>query len=234
MSPRFFVAYLDVEVNGSGEGPEDQSVINDAVGALRAAATRLTDGIRYCQPVVGIAGDVPPARAFTVVEIGTGREIPLGVPVNPSPPSAVGYPAFDRNALDRTLRGDIATPEILLAQAAYWVLWTASPKPGLAVVLAAMACESRVRQTLVERVEPGMAPLLSVVFDKPRVFQQPASDLFDHIAKAVLGRSLRKDDLELWNQIEQMFRLRNQMAHRANEPPAADCGSSGSRGIQGL
>jgi hypothetical protein len=137
---------------------------------------------------------------------------------------AVGYPVVDAERIALALAGELETPEMLLVQAGYWTLWTPDPKPGLGVLLVVMACESKARRVLVAEVSGEMAPLLTVLFDKPRVFQHPASDLFDHIATAVLGRSLREDHKELGKQVLEIFELRNLMAHRGNEPVGSQVG----------
>lgn len=223
VSPAYFVAELDWVVEDAGTDAERQS-LQEGVEVLRAAATRLTDGIRAAQPNSGLAGETPRALALSAVETATGEKVPLGLPINRPHAMAVGYPVVDSKRLARALDGDLEVPEILLAQAAYWTLWTPDPKPGLGVLLVAMACESKARRVLMERVSQEMEPLLTVLFDKPRVFQHPASDLFDHVGEAVLERSLRKDDNVLWKEVVRIFELRNQMAHRGREPARSDVG----------
>jgi hypothetical protein len=224
VSPLYFTAWLDWDVEGTGESTEDKVSLKDAVDVLRAAATRLTDGIRLSQPHSGLAGDLPVAQSLSAVILASGQALPRPVPLNPGHPGALGYPPFDSATVERALSGGIRTPELLLAQASYWATWTQNPKPGLAVMLTAMACESRIRQVLVERVNSEAAPLLKVLLDKPQVFQSPAHDLFDHVAKAVLGRSLREDNPVVWAQLRKVFQLRNKMAHSGIEPPQSDVG----------
>lgn len=224
VSPVYFTATLDWEIAGTGESSEDRESLKQGIEALRAGSTRLTDGIRLLQPSSGLAGEAPPAESLHIENIETGEPIDLPVPPNRSPPMAVGYPNVDSAKVERALEYGISTPEILLAQAAYWAIWTADPKPGVAVLLAAMACESRARDVMAKRVDPEMEPLLDVLFDKPWIFQRPAIDLFHHVAKAVLGRSLKDDDQALWKQVVRLFELRNEMAHEANEPSRSDVG----------
>jgi len=223
VSPAYFVATLDWVVESTDSEAERES-LQEAVEVLRAAATRLTDAIRLAQPYSGLAGNTPRALALSAVETATCKTVPLGVPVDKAFPMAVGYPVVDEEGVTRALAGDLEVPEVLLAQGAYWTLWTPDPKPGLGVVLVAMACESKARRVLMDRVSEEMEPLLTVLFDKPRVFQEPAKDLFDHIANAVLGRSLRADDGALWKQIVKVFELRNRMAHRGTEPARSEVG----------
>lgn len=221
VSPAYLLAELDWVVDDSDT---EQQSLDDAVEVLRAAATRLTDGVRLAQPSSGLAGETPHALALSAVDTATGASVSLGAPINRSAAMAVGYPVVDAERIAPALAGELEVPEILLAQAGYWTLWTPDPKPGLGVLLVAMACESKARRVLMAEVSDEMAPLLTVLFDKPRIFQRPASDLFDHIATAVLGRSLREDDKELWKQLGEIFELRNLMAHRGNEPVRSQVG----------
>jgi hypothetical protein len=221
VSPAYIIAEVDWALDDSDT--ENQS-LDAAVEVLRAAAARLTDGVRLAQPSSGLAGETPHALAISAVDRATGASVPLGTPINRSAPTAVGYPVVNADMIATALAGGMDAPEILLAQAGYWTLWTPDPKPGLGVLLVAMACESKARRVLMAEVSDEMAPLLAVLFDKPRIFQHPASDLFDHLATTVLGRSLREEDKELWKQVIEIFELRNLMAHRGREPSRSQVG----------
>lgn len=165
VSPAYFAAELDWVVDDEEPEIVRGSLLN-GVDVLRRAATRLTDGIRLAQPDSGLAGETPYALALAAVDVATGEEVSLELPINRAAPSAVGYPVVDDALVARALGGDLDSPEILLAQAAYWTLWTPDPKPGLGVLLVAMACESRARRVLMDRVSTEMEPLLTVLFDK--------------------------------------------------------------------
>jgi hypothetical protein len=223
VAPSHFFAELDWVVEDQDTRTESQN-LEEAVEVLKAGATRLTDGLRIAQPVIGLAGDSPQALTLSAVDTATGENLSLGTPLNKSSPMAVGYPVVDAEMVAHALAGDLDVPEILLAQSAYWTLWTPNPKPGLGVLLVAMACESKARRVLMQRVSKEMEPLLTILFDKPRVFQQPAHDLFDNVADAVLGKSLRRDDDALWKQVVKTFELRNKMAHRGSEPTRSQAG----------
>ncbi len=223
LSPTYFVAELNWPLEDDDASAESQT-LQEVVEILKAGATRLTNGIRLAQPGSGLAGNTPHMLTLSAVNMTTGENLSIGTPLNKSSPMAVGYPVFDAEMVAHTLADDLDVPEILLAQAAHWTLWTPNPNPGLGVLLVAMACESKARRVLTQRVPREMEPLLTVLLDKPRVFQHPASDLFNHIAQAVLGRSLRIDDNMLWKQVVEVFELRNQMAHSGREPTRSQAG----------
>jgi hypothetical protein len=109
---------------------------------------------------------------------------------------------------------------VLLAQASYLSRSTADPQPGLAVLLAAVACEAHAKEVLIEQAESAVRPLLDTLLRKPRIFQEPAAELFGHVAKVVIGKSLQEDNRTLWKSITELFETRSKMAHVADRPSA--------------
>lgn len=220
LSPTYFNAELDWDLDTSSADAERDSW-QHAVETVRAAATRLTNAIRLAQPTSGLAGDTPTAFQITAHDVATREELEVPLPLNRSPAMIVGQDVVDRQMVDRALAGQFDVPELLLAQAAYWIRSTPDPKPGLAVVLLAMACETKARRVLTDCAKPDVEPLVTVLFEKGNIFQQSASELFGHISQAIVGRNLRADDRPLFNKVEMIFKLRNQMAHRGAEPTRA-------------
>lgn len=85
-----------------------------------------------------------------------------------------------------------------------------------AVLLSAVACELKVKETLREKVFPGGLPLVNALIENPRDFSMSAASLFDKAMEAALGRSLKKDNRELYKKIDNdkgLFFLRNKIAH---------------------
>ena len=218
VSPSYFTAELNWSLQQTDADAERESW-KDAVETLRAGATRLSDALRLAHPPTGLAGNAPEAIKLTAVDAKTQEEVTVGAIPNRSHPTVVGLPAADMEIVQRGLDGRLQVPEILLAQAAYWIRSTPDPKYGLGVVLVAMACETKVRRVLSESVSQEMEPLLAVLFERHNIFQSSAKELFGHIAEAVLGRSIRTDDPELFSQVGKLFELRNKMAHTGAEPP---------------
>jgi hypothetical protein len=113
-------------------------------------------------------------------------------------------PAFDgRASLDtghasslaqQLGRGDVALPiaETLLADALYFI-GLRPPDCQRAVLIAAIACEVKVKDILREKVPPERRPLLDLLLENPRDWSIAALALFDKATDAALGRSLRTD-----------------------------------------
>jgi hypothetical protein len=218
VSPGYFTAELKWSLQEKGSDAERESW-ETAVETLRAGATRLSDALRLAHPPSGLAGNAPEVIKLTAVDATTQEEVRIGATPNRSYPMIVGLPAADKEIVQRALDGRLQVPEILLAQAAYWIRSTPDPKHGLGVVLVAMACETKGRRVLSQSVSEEMEPLLAVLFERHNIFQSSAKELFGHIAEAVLGRSIRKDDPKLFTQVGKLFELRNKMAHTGSEPP---------------
>jgi hypothetical protein len=216
VSPNYFTAEMDWSLDDS-EADAERASWTEAWDVLRTGANRLTNALRFAHPPTGLAGNGPQAKRMTARD-ADGQELKPGVPLNPSQPMIVGLPVADRAIVERGLAGAIDVPEILLAQAAYWIRSVPDPKLGLGVVLLAMACETKARRTLANAAPADTEPLLTVLFERGYIFQQSAHELYGHVAKAVLGRSLREDNSRLFGQVGKLFELRNKMAHRGQEP----------------
>lgn len=87
------------------------------------------------------------------------------------------------------------------------------------MLLAAIACELKVKKVLKEKAFPGAADLVEILVSSPRDFSMSAPGLFDKAMKAAVGRSLREDDRELFKAIadnsqgDALFQKRNAIAH---------------------
>jgi hypothetical protein len=217
--PMYFSARTIFEIVDDPEDSQYIETFQSAVGALRAAATRLSDSIRIIQPSVGIAGECPELLTMTAHDAQTKDEIIVPVARKPGYGHIVGYPALTIEKAKATLEYGPSPTKSLLAQASYLSRSTADPQPGLAVLLAAVACEAHAKEILLELAEPAARPLLDTLLHRPRIFQEPAAELFGHVAKAVIGKSLQEENKDLWKNLTEIFQLRNKMAHMADRPP---------------
>lgn len=97
-------------------------------------------------------------------------------------------------------------------------------RPGAAhgLLLAAVACETQAKAILRGVASDEVAPLLEFMLNNPRTSPFAAAQLFDGVADAVVGRSLRRENKELWKRVDQLFQARNRVAHRADLPEVAD------------
>lgn len=126
--------------------------------------------------------------------------------------------AHVRNALATSQ--SVPLPETFLADAQYFlVCGTHSGDFQRAVLLAAIACELKVKEVLKEKAFPGAADLVDILVSSPRDFSMSASGLFDKAMKAAVGHSLREDDKGLYKAIannsqgDALFQQRNAIAH---------------------
>jgi hypothetical protein len=216
--PAYFTARVIFTVVDDTQSSDYLSTFRSAVDALLTAATRLSDSIRIIQPHVGLPGESPEVLACVASDRATGEEVTIPVPIREGIGIVVGYPALSVEMAQQVLQDGPDTTSYLLAQASYLVRSVPDPQPGLAVLLAAVACEAHVKEVLLERAESATKPLLDTLLRKPRIFQEPALELFGEVARAVLGKSLRDDDRALWKKIDELFQARNKMAHVADRP----------------
>jgi len=88
-----------------------------------------------------------------------------------------------------------------------------------AVLLAAIACELKIKETLREKTSDGATALVDVLIDNPRDFSMSVAGLCDKTMKAAVGHSLREDESELYkalvekNQKDSLFQNRNGIVH---------------------
>jgi hypothetical protein len=115
-----------------------------------------------------------------------------------------------------------AIGEALLADASYLLGYSEEPQLRQAVLLGAIACEVEIKQVLIKAATPTQAALVDTLFENPRDFSVAAASLFDKVAKAVVGRSLKEEDRALFNQVSDLFTVRNRIAHRGGADVTED------------
>lgn len=127
------------------------------------------------------------------------------------------------SVLARIEVGDEPTLAVSVLADAIWL--DSHPRDAPRVVLtAAIACELKVKQVLRDEARPEARPLVDVLLESPRDFSVAAAALFDRPMKAVAGRSLREDDRDLWKQVNRLFEVRNEVAHRGRFPTTSEAG----------
>jgi hypothetical protein len=108
-------------------------------------------------------------------------------------------------------------PEVFLRDAQYFAWHAETKHPTRAVLLAAIACELKIKTTMREKVETSRLPLVDAVIRS----QRPIVGLLDGPLLGALGVSLKTEDKDLDEKIDRLFQLRNAVAHRG-EPAASD------------
>jgi hypothetical protein len=101
-----------------------------------------------------------------------------------------------------------------LRDAEYTAFAASTPHLRQAVLLAAIACEIKVKAAITTLASPEQLPLVNLLLENPRDWTMAAAALFDKGLKAVSNISLRDEDRPLYNQIDLLFQDRNKIAHR--------------------
>ncbi|GAA0970765.1 hypothetical protein GCM10009555_020220 [Acrocarpospora macrocephala] len=102
--------------------------------------------------------------------------------------------------------------DTLLADAGY-ANSRVHPDYRICVLLAAVACEVKIKDTLQVLARPEQKDLVDLILDKPRDVSIAASFLFDSGLKAVCGRSMKEENRGLWKDVDKLFQVRNKVAH---------------------
>ncbi len=219
----FEAATVVDQAKDSAQSPE---LFERAAVALREAASRIADGIRTVFPWSGFPGDTPTALRWSAEEIGTGRQVPFSGPSAPegNPQSAmiISDASFGVEDAGACLERGVSPGDYLSSHAYYFAFRSPQTRPAIAVLLSAVALESKAKEVLLKNVNPEASELLELVLKRPRILQDPAADLLNHVSQAVLGRSLKADDQELWKQVDRLFQIRNVVAHGGSAPSVAD------------
>lgn len=108
--------------------------------------------------------------------------------------------------------------ETLLAEAVHLARYTLTPHASRALLMAAIACEVQVKAKLRTLASDQRRPLLDLMLDNPRDWSLAAAAMFDKLAEAAVGRSLRHEDPNLFRAIDALFQARNAFAHRGVQP----------------
>jgi hypothetical protein len=198
-------------------------VITDFVAWVRAT-TRLTD-LALSSEVPPLAGPVRAFEADTGIQFKVGPSI-RSVGVGRDPAGRYRLTVADlTEIIERVNRGDEAPiAETLLADAEHYARHAVRDFRR-AVLMAAIACEVKVKEILRERATKAQRSLVDFALENPREITLTAADgLFNKLIFATLGRSLRQDDRQLFRDIEALYTARNRIAHRGLMPDEAEAG----------
>ena len=198
-------------------------VVTGFVAWIRAT-TRMTD--------LALSSEVPPlAGPVRVMEAETGLPIKVGpslksVSVGRDSAGKYSLTAADlEEIIERVNRGaEAPVAETLLADAEYYGRYAVRDFRR-AVLMAAIACEVKVKAILRDLATAAQRPLVDFALENPReITITAAGGLFDKLMLATLGRSLRQDDRQLFRDIEALYTVRNRIAHGGLMPDEAETG----------
>jgi hypothetical protein len=105
-------------------------------------------------------------------------------------------------------------PGSLLAEAR-WAVWpTKDPDTKRAVLLAAIALEVKVSETLLEKADQSARPLVDLLLTR----EMSVNFLLTKVSKTVFGEALKEFDGRLAKTTVELYKLRNDIAHRGITP----------------
>ena len=214
LTPAYFLAHTQLSADpGAGE-PELQTELARAVGAIRFAAARLSDALRVEQPNVGLVGEIPKMLSLKALDLTDGRELTVCQPLTPGYPIVVGLPPLTAEAAARALKDGVSPARGALSQARHLTQSTNSPQPGLATLLALVAAESFAKENLANRQSADQRSLRNL----QRKHGDSVVKHYDAIAQALVGKSLKDEDPQLYDDLGSAFNARNRMAHKLQIP----------------
>jgi hypothetical protein len=195
-----------------------ERVLSDVLGIVRAERG---------QSWLGLSSEpIPREGIASIVDCNTGARLPVG-PTLRGPGARLmdvesALRPDDISAIvSRVADGSQAqVADTLLADAQY-LAWgdLRAPDSLRAVLMAAIACEVKVKVYLRDKTDPANLPLLDFILENPREVTVTAADgLFNKLMRTAQGRSLRDADKELFKSVVRLFEVRNAVAHRGEWP----------------
>jgi hypothetical protein len=195
---------------------------SEANGAAISAVAEFRDWVRtWGQPWLGLHGEMPQIVGRPMLY---DEDLDVPVPVDwswwPSGawviPDTVLCPE-DLQSMGRRIAGNLypSLPSTILADAQYLM---SGPNGARAVLTAAIALEVKVKDVLRRAASPPADKVIEVLLNNPRDWSMAAASLFDKPMEAVTGRSLRKENKDLYKTTERLFTVRNGVAHRGEAP----------------
>lgn len=197
--------------------------IDAADGTARRTAGRFRRWLLLEQPLLGSPSELPPIVGYASV-----WNLDSGTRVRTTPTMTMyGYARSEETAIPVEGLADIVQrvragedppePETLLAEARTLLLHSEGvrTRPKISVLLGAVAVEVKAKRTWEQLAREEQRALLDLALSNPRAFPRAAIDLFDSVAQALIGRSYRVEDKAGFRELQQLFELRNQVAHRA-------------------
>ena len=232
------VVRVDVETKSaastSGTGSPGDEALPDMSELLpelhelaRDALSELLEWVRVRgrQHWLGVGVEAPPGLGYAeIVDLDANKMLPVRLRLRPYLVRRVAEDqVLSAERFEALLRSASESPrpplaDMLLADAAYYALHAKPTDLPRGLLIAAVACEVKIKHTLREIVRPESSAMLELLLDNPRDYSLAANALFDKAAKAVTGRSLREEDRPLFNRMSKLFSRRNKVAHHGELP----------------
>jgi hypothetical protein len=228
----------------------DQELPAESSDAERQLNQRITKGLDTLRLMAGVARDfvmnyislvrskegqywlgpstlTPRVRWLSQLLDHDGSQIPVGY----NDPFVVSYRSVDTalskenhsQLLDQAAQGvHPGLAEIFLSDAKLAASQPENPDLRQAVLLAAIACEVKVKEALMAVASPAQESLVNLLLENPRDWSMAAASLFDKAMDAICGRSLRTENRVLHKDISLLYENRNRIAHRGGTGLSTD------------
>jgi hypothetical protein len=89
-----------------------------------------------------------------------------------------------------------------------------------AIIMAAMACETKVQQVLREKTPDDLKGLILIILKNHREIEVAKIMHFHTVMQEALGCSLLQSDRELYERVKKLFELRNKIVHEGKADTA--------------
>lgn len=197
-------------------------LLGEALTAAQIKAGHFLDWIRVAgnQHWLGLSGLEPePIGIAELVDMDAFTRIPVTLSTTPTVLRQVAESQVLNAA---ALSGFAASAQAgrpslaasLLADAAHYAWDAEPPDSDRAILIAAIACEVRVKDALRAGVEGVSAGLIDLLLDHPRDWSMAAAALWHKPLKVIFGHSLSDEESAVFQEIERLFARRNRIAHR--------------------
>ena len=177
--------------------------------ALLTAANRISDAIRAAYPNAGLVGQPPlPVSYETRIAGGAWKAWPFSI--NTPDQALILREPVTAERVEVALQHDVSLTEKLLGQATYWAMHADTLDPESAVLFAAIAAETHAKRTFTDSLaKADYSKIADMLFGvRPR-----AIDLYDVVARSIVGKSYRTEQPKAFTALRRLFELRNDVAH---------------------
>jgi hypothetical protein len=240
-SIRAFQIAVVVESTVSSQDPREadksdgQRALNEALEVALTVAEEFLQWLRVSAGQYWLAASHEPPQTIgtaDLLDIESGRRVPN---IGYDQP-LVMYSQSEETALSRDVLSDVIgrlgegrkarSADLLLADARETLAGTGSESAlaasrrdvRRAVLLAAIASEVKIKDTLREKSPSHRRDLVDVILKGWREVDIAIAELPHKAMRAAVGRSLHEDDPALFDAVKELFNRRNRIAHYGEEP----------------
>jgi len=216
---------LRVCVLGEAYPGANAQFLMDNLGIANSVLTQFVDWVRIRngQAWIGVHGDPPELLTGQLVEQGTQAILQSNISsstpdfaVLHGHPRAIGLDDCEFIKAKLGVSAELPQSELLLADALFHI-GNAFPDTRRAVLLAAIACETKIKSVL-RRLAGNKQKLVDLLIENPRDYSLAAEALFTKALDAIADTSLRNAQPNLHKSITKLFQIRNKIAHRGYIP----------------